>query len=512
MHIKTNSFSNVGASEAEGAKWTRLPGAVLYNALHRVLPVASKDRERPHVNAVALGSDGTRVTMVATDGYRLSVAAFAADGEPFSTVLPRDVARVLEAAIPDPAPEFVELAPERGLLRLGGDTFRVKLSDTSFPPYQQVVPAKRAARAVVARRALRQAALAAARIDPRGYNSSAVMVEVERARVVSDRHRREGRACAAEQLRRATGSRLGGPVRYRRSAPRGEGESIVKVGTLVLVVMLAVLAGCGGGGAAEGGAGGEGGSGGAVGGGAGAEGGGTATTTDTCETYLSNGECAPGVGTGGGGGTEPKLCGSAAIEPFDCGHKYPNKVLAYDPSETMGITLQPAAGESPGGAAAGRVDVTEGTVVAVLVGVGLGLPDAPRVAAWQEPLCGVPASSPLWQDVQADEITFDPSTGLNRLPLLIPTTLDPAKGQAWAGVSLTGYDVALIALPTHAEPHEPRAAWLGLADKDCNGVTDTKVDGTPALGWELLPYPSAPPISAFPYDLQLGVELAPDSM
>lgn len=182
----------------------------------------------------------------------------------------------------------------------------------------------------------------------------------------------------------------------------------------------------------------------------------------------------------------------------------PAGLLAYDPAETSGQAFGPAPGEYPGGAAAGRVDVSEGTVAAVLFGYAFGLPDLIRVAVWQEPACGLPgapAEALPWQDVAAADVTEDPS-GLLRLPLGTPITLDPAAGYTWVGTALTGSDVTTGTLPTYAGEHEPRFAWYGLADADCDGVNDD------ALGWEDIRTPSASGVAAADADLAAGVELS----
>lgn len=197
--------------------------------------------------------------------------------------------------------------------------------------------------------------------------------------------------------------------------------------------------------------------------------------------------------------TTTLLCGSATLAPFDCATAYPDATVAYDPAASNLYGFGPAQGETPDGGAAGRVDVTSGVVQAVLIRFYAGIPSDVQVAVWQEPTCGLPSQSPPWQSVSVAAITT--ADGVSRLPLAAPTTLAPAAGYTWVAIRLTGDDVLVWTVPTTAGAHEPRFAWLGLADKDCDGANDAQ------LGWEDIRTPSAVGVDAADVDLTIGVEL-----
>lgn len=184
MKLETDFIRIVKPSDAPATGWTTLPAQAFHRALHRVLPVASKDRERQHVNCVLIESDGTTLRMVATDGHRLSVARETVQTDPFEMVLPRDAARVIEALANNPTLEAITVAVDEQTAYFGisGNTFAAPLAKGTigFPPWQQIMPKAYGASAVCARHPMRQALLLATRVDERGYRTCHTSIDVAR--------------------------------------------------------------------------------------------------------------------------------------------------------------------------------------------------------------------------------------------------------------------------------------------------------------------------------------------
>lgn len=110
----------------------------------------SEDVSRPHLNSLLLEVGKQSLRAVSTDGHRLSMYMV---GEPEASarpwLVPKAAAQRLKALIDetskdDDKPEMVRLAQSGHDLfaTSGGFTLSVKLIDSQFPPWQQVIPEK----------------------------------------------------------------------------------------------------------------------------------------------------------------------------------------------------------------------------------------------------------------------------------------------------------------------------------------------------------------------------------
>jgi DNA polymerase-3 subunit beta len=141
--------------EAPKLSWT---AGDLRSLISRVYFAMSVDETRPHINGMLLEATGDTLRLVATDGHRLALAdmkwSHAANVRiivPFKAV--HELRKLLAK---DGLAETVELRVSGPVAfwNLAGVEFSTKLTDATFPPYEQVVPAKSERQASVSRSAL----------------------------------------------------------------------------------------------------------------------------------------------------------------------------------------------------------------------------------------------------------------------------------------------------------------------------------------------------------------------
>lgn len=162
-------FKVVGMSDRE---YPKLPSAaevsmqpldpgVLRDMIAKTIFSVSSDETRQHLAGVLFECDGQVARMVSTDGHRLSkVERRVTSGPvlPAGVLIPRkgvlEVRRVIEGR---EAP--CELGVKDGQLTLKADdiALSVKLSDSQFPPYEQVIPRDNDRKLGVPREALLEA-------------------------------------------------------------------------------------------------------------------------------------------------------------------------------------------------------------------------------------------------------------------------------------------------------------------------------------------------------------------
>ena len=188
LRIKSldNSWAQIVASRAEfklmgmpegdfpelpdpsGVAFTKVASHKLVDLIEKTLFSVSTDEARVNLNGALLESDGSRATMVSTDGHRLTKYSVALEGPTLSEgiIIPRkgmdEIRRVLNRIEGE-----CELGVSDQYLFLRADalTLSVKLNAVVFPPWQQVVPKDFQRRAGIGRDelsgALRQAAVIA---------------------------------------------------------------------------------------------------------------------------------------------------------------------------------------------------------------------------------------------------------------------------------------------------------------------------------------------------------------
>ena len=122
----------------QDADWSLLalwPVDGIREALGYVLPAASKDDSRPHLNAVCFDLD----RIVTTDGHRLHMARLPSK-LPEPVLLSLDAAKTLGRLLKKADQVILARTGDVVRARVGEWQLDAKLVDASFPPYEKVIP------------------------------------------------------------------------------------------------------------------------------------------------------------------------------------------------------------------------------------------------------------------------------------------------------------------------------------------------------------------------------------
>jgi DNA polymerase III subunit beta len=146
FHLRTlavEDFPRLPEGEGEAA---RLPAAPFAETIERVARAASRDEVRPILTGVLVQAEGSTLTMVATDSYRLSVKHTELEGaalsEPIEANVPARALRELARVIAAEGNEEVEIAMPRNqaIFKAGGVVLSSRLIDGQFPSWRQLIP------------------------------------------------------------------------------------------------------------------------------------------------------------------------------------------------------------------------------------------------------------------------------------------------------------------------------------------------------------------------------------
>lgn len=143
------------------AKYGKVDPAALRDMIDKTLFSVSNDETRFHLNGVLFESDGAKARMVSTDGHRLSKVDRTLTGAPkldTGVIIPKkgliEIKRVLESAT---APCDLAVSGSNVFVRSNDVALAVKLIDSPFPPYEQVIPKTNEKTVIVRRAALLEA-------------------------------------------------------------------------------------------------------------------------------------------------------------------------------------------------------------------------------------------------------------------------------------------------------------------------------------------------------------------
>lgn len=143
------------SADAPKFSWT---AGDLRGLVSRVHFAMSSDETRPHVNGMLIEATPGRLRLVATDGHRLALAdmAWSHEAEVRIIVPYKAVHELRKLLAKDGLAETVELrvSGPTAFWSVAGVEFSTKLTDATFPPYEQVIPAKPERKASVPRSAL----------------------------------------------------------------------------------------------------------------------------------------------------------------------------------------------------------------------------------------------------------------------------------------------------------------------------------------------------------------------
>jgi DNA polymerase III subunit beta len=145
FHLRTlpaEDFPRLPESEGEVA---RLPAGPLAETIDRVARAASRDEVRPILTGVLVQAEGTTLTMVATDSYRLSVKHTELEQalpDSIEANVParalRELARIVAQEEPDDV--SISLARNQAVFQAGSVVLFSRLIEGQFPSWRQLVP------------------------------------------------------------------------------------------------------------------------------------------------------------------------------------------------------------------------------------------------------------------------------------------------------------------------------------------------------------------------------------
>ncbi len=122
-----------------------IPGPPLAETVERVVKAASRDEVRPILTGILVTTDGRKLTMVATDSYRLSVKHTELESEPGGELeanVPARAMRELSRLVTQDGVASVEIALTRNqiVFRAGNTVLASRLIEGQFPSYRQLLP------------------------------------------------------------------------------------------------------------------------------------------------------------------------------------------------------------------------------------------------------------------------------------------------------------------------------------------------------------------------------------
>jgi len=140
--LPTEDFPRLPAFEGEPI---RMPAGALAETIDRVARAASRDEVRPILTGILVSVDGEKLTMVATDSYRLSVKHTKLEapvGAELEANVPARALRELARIVSQTGVEEVEIAMPGNqiIFRAGPYQLSSRLIDGQFPSYRQLLP------------------------------------------------------------------------------------------------------------------------------------------------------------------------------------------------------------------------------------------------------------------------------------------------------------------------------------------------------------------------------------
>jgi DNA polymerase-3 subunit beta len=145
FHLRTLPAEDFPRLPEQSAAPALLPAAPLAETIERVARAASRDEVRPILTGVLVQAEGTRLTMVATDSYRLSVKHAELERplpEAIEANVParalRELARTVAQENPDEV--AISLARNQAVFQAGPVMLFSRLIEGQFPSWRQLIP------------------------------------------------------------------------------------------------------------------------------------------------------------------------------------------------------------------------------------------------------------------------------------------------------------------------------------------------------------------------------------
>jgi DNA polymerase-3 subunit beta len=145
FHLRTLPAEDFPRLPELGDDTATLPAGPLAETIDRVARAASRDEVRPILTGVLFQADGSRLTMVATDSYRLSVKHTELESQIAAAIeanVParalRELARIIGQGSPDEV--ALSLARNQAVFQAGDVILSSRLIEGQFPSWRQLIP------------------------------------------------------------------------------------------------------------------------------------------------------------------------------------------------------------------------------------------------------------------------------------------------------------------------------------------------------------------------------------
>jgi DNA polymerase-3 subunit beta len=153
--LNVDDFPQVGGSEPEGEGF-KVAGREFIAALSQVGVAASTDEARPTLTGVLFEAEGDGLRLVATDSYRLAVREVADVAGTDTTLVPFRALRELGRTVVEDE-MTVSLGDREARFSSGRGSLVVRVIESTFPNYRQLLPDAYPNRLVVGREGLMDA-------------------------------------------------------------------------------------------------------------------------------------------------------------------------------------------------------------------------------------------------------------------------------------------------------------------------------------------------------------------
>jgi DNA polymerase III subunit beta len=142
--LRDEDFPNF--SFYEDASYVGFESEIMKELLEHTIFAVATDETKPHLGGIYLVTEKNIAKTVATDGHKLALAEYPYEGKfsvPGGIIIPRKgVNDILKMLSEDSASVGLHYDKELKILGLKTDTTKmnIKLIDSKFPPYEQVIP------------------------------------------------------------------------------------------------------------------------------------------------------------------------------------------------------------------------------------------------------------------------------------------------------------------------------------------------------------------------------------
>ena len=152
LHISTNQYQStvngiladdfpVMPAISDGKQWS-VASDIFKNALQQVVFAASNDETRPVLTGIIIQTINNKLTMAATDSYRLAEKQLGTGKQSSQILVPASAMSDLLRVLEDGAEVQVIHNDQQALFKVGDVELVTRLIDGKYPDYRKLIPSK----------------------------------------------------------------------------------------------------------------------------------------------------------------------------------------------------------------------------------------------------------------------------------------------------------------------------------------------------------------------------------